>query len=81
VALLSMDRPEALLRLVQCSSLSTLVLSCERLRTAPFLALPPTGFIDGNIRSPFWLPLRPEEEQNRATIVPFLNRGNLTDHG
>jgi hypothetical protein len=37
--------------------------------------------IDGNIRSPFWLPLRPEEERNRATIVPFLNRGNLTDHG
>jgi hypothetical protein len=24
---------------------------------------------------------RPEEERNRATIVPFLNRGSLTDHG
>src|ERR1700721_299648 len=27
------------------------------------------------------LPLRPEQERNRTTIVPLLNRGNLTDHG
>jgi len=37
--------------------------------------------IDGHIRSPFWLPFRPEGERNRTTIVPFLNRASLTDRG
>jgi hypothetical protein len=27
------------------------------------------------------LPLRPEQERNCTTIIPFLNRRNLADHG
>src|SRR5262249_57540105 len=40
-----MNRPVCLLRLVQCSSPIVLVLSCERLRTAPLRALSPTGLL------------------------------------
>src|SRR5262249_39644581 len=40
-----MTRPVCLLRLVQCSSPIVLVLSCERLRTAPLRALSPTGLL------------------------------------
>jgi hypothetical protein len=38
-------------------------------------------YIASNISARHCLPLRPEQERNRTTIVPFLNRGNLTDHG
>src|SRR5205085_4953457 len=41
----SMKRPVSRLRLVQCSSPCILVLSCERLRTAPFRASSPTGLL------------------------------------
>src|SRR3954465_10696426 len=40
-----MKRPLLQLRLVQCSFPSTLVLSCERLRTAPLRRLSPVGLL------------------------------------
>src|SRR5437764_7010329 len=47
-----MKRPLARLRLVQCSSPRILVLSCERLRTAPLRALSPTGLLTAIRQSP-----------------------------
>src|ERR1700712_2777117 len=46
-----MNWPEALLRLVQCSSPSILVFSCVRFFTAPLRALSPTGLLTAMVLS------------------------------